>query len=113
VTIDERWRGRFFRKLKRDIISKGTITEKEGSHLLSIIKKQDFKNIKEGAYYALCGKKILLDNHQRRKARPLFSKAIMRYPYRLDNYALYLLSFFPDFFIIWLYQKKRNKISQT
>ena len=113
VTIDERWRGRFFRKLKRDIISKGTITEKEGSHLLSIIKRQDFQNIKEGAYYALCGKKILLDNHQRKKARPLFSKAIMRYPYRLDNYALYLLSFFPDFFITWLYQKMTNKISQT
>jgi hypothetical protein len=61
----------------------------------------------------LCGKKILLDNHQRKKARPLFSKAIMRYPYRLDNYALYLLSFFPDFFITWLYQKMTNKISQT
>jgi glycosyltransferase involved in cell wall biosynthesis len=113
VTIDERWRGRFFRKLKREIISKGTITEKEGSHLLSIIKRQDFQNIKEGAYYALCGKKILLDNHQRKKARPLFSKAIMRYPYRLDSYALYLLSFFPDSFITWLYQKKTNKISQT
>jgi glycosyltransferase involved in cell wall biosynthesis len=112
VTIDERWRGRFFRKMKRNIISKGTITEKEGLHLLSIIKSQDFQNIKEGAYYALCGKKILLDNHQRKKARPLFSKAIMRYPYRLDNYALYLLSFFPDFFITWLYQKKTNKISQ-
>jgi glycosyltransferase involved in cell wall biosynthesis len=113
VTIDERWRGRFFRKLKREVISKGTITEKEGSHLLSILKRQDFQNIKEGAYYALCGKKILLDNHQPKKARPLFSKAIMRYPYRLDSYALYLLSFFPDSFITWLYQKKTNKISQT
>ena len=110
VTIDERWRGRFFRKLKRDIISKGAITEKEGSHLLSIIKSQDFQNIKEGAYYALCGKKFLLDNHQRKKARPLFSKAICRYPYRLDNYILFLLSFFPGFFINWLHQMKTNKI---
>src|SRR5690242_1980969 len=75
VTIDERWRGRFFRKMKRDIISKGTITENEGSHLLNIIKSQDFQNIKEGAYYALCGKKILLDNHQPKKARSLFTKA--------------------------------------
>jgi glycosyltransferase involved in cell wall biosynthesis len=111
VTIDERWRGRFFRKMKRDIIHKGTITESEGSHLLNIIKSQDFQNIKEGAYYALCGKKILLDNHQPKKARPLFTKAVSRYPYRLDNYALYLLSFFPDFFINWLYQIKTNKIS--
>jgi glycosyltransferase involved in cell wall biosynthesis len=113
VTIDERWRGRIFRKMKRDIITKGIITEQEGSHLYNIIKSQDFRNIKEGSYYALCGKKFLLDNHQPEKARPLFSKAIMRYPYRLDNYALYLLSFFPDFFITWLYQKKTNKISQT
>ncbi len=112
VTIDERWRGRFFRKMKRQIIRKGTITEREGSHLLSIIESQDFKNIKEGAYYALCGKKILLNNQQRKKARPLFSKAIRLYPYRLDNYILYLLSFFPNFFISWLYQKKTNKISQ-
>jgi len=112
VTIDERWRGRFFRKLKRQIIRKGSITEREGSHLLSIIESQNFKNIKEGAYYALCGKKILLNNQQRKKARPLFSKAIILYPYRLDNYVLYLLSFFPDFFISWLYQKKTNKISQ-
>jgi hypothetical protein len=113
VTIDERWRGRFFRKMKRDIISKGTITESEGSYLLSIIKSQDFQNIKEGAYYALCGKKILLDNHQPKKARLLFTKAISRYPYRLDNYALYLLSFFPESFISWLYQIKTNKISNS
>jgi len=112
VTIDERWRGRFFRKLKRNIISKGMITEMEGSHLLSIIKSQDFKNIKEGAYYALCGKKILLNSHQRKKARPLFSKAISRYPYRFDNYALYLLSFFPVFFITWLNRKKTSKMFQ-
>ena len=113
VTIDERWRGRFFRKMKRAIITRGTITEKEGSHLLNIIKSQDFQHIKEGAYYALCGKKILLDNHERKKARPLFSKAISSYPYRLDNYLLYLLSFFPDFFIRWLYQMKTNKISHS
>ncbi|MGN6533394.1 MAG: glycosyltransferase family 2 protein [Ginsengibacter sp.] len=113
VTIDERWRGRIFRKLKHEIISKGSITEKEGSHLYNIIKSQDFRNIKEGSYYALCGKKILLDNHQAKKARPLFSKAIMRYPYRLDNYGLYLLSFFPDFFITWLNRKKADKILQS
>lgn len=113
VTIDERWRGRIFRKLKHEIITKGSITETEGSHLFNIIKSQDFQNIKEGSYYALCGKKILLDNHQAKKARPLFSKAIMRYPYRLDNYGLYFLSFFPDSFITWLNRKKTNKILQS
>ncbi|HEU5365834.1 MAG TPA: glycosyltransferase, partial [Hanamia sp.] len=33
VTIDERWRGRIFRKMKHEIIAKGKITEQEGSHL--------------------------------------------------------------------------------
>ena len=43
VTIDERWRGRFFRKMKRDIISRGSITEEDGAGLLSIIKRQDIQ----------------------------------------------------------------------
>jgi len=113
VTIDERWRGRLFRKMKRDIISKGTITEKEGSNLFNILKSQDIQNLKESAYYALCGKKLLLDNRQPKKARPLFSRAISVYPYRLDNYALYALCFLPPFFIHWLYQKKTSKIYRS
>ena len=96
--------------MKRDIISKGSISEEEGAGLLAIIKSQDIHKIKEGSYYALCGKKFLLNNHQPKKARPFFAKAIRSYPYRLDNYALYLLSFFPVFFINWLYQKKARKI---
>lgn len=106
VTIDERWRGRFFRKMKRDIINKGFITEQDGAGLLSIIKRQDSNKIKEGSYYALCGKKYLINNHQPEKARPLFSKAISSYPYRLDNYILYLLSYLPSPFINWLHQNK-------
>ena len=113
ATIDEKWRGRFFRKMKKNIISRGTITKEEGSKLLAIIKSQDVHNIKEGSYYALCGKKFLLDNHQPKKARPLFSKAISSYPYRWDNYALYILSYFPRPFINWLRQKKPNKISRS
>ena len=55
---------------------RGIITKEEGDVLLAIIKSQDIQKIKEGAYYALCGKKFLLDNHQPKKARPLLSKAI-------------------------------------
>jgi len=110
VTIDERWRGRIFRKMKQEIIAKGKITEQEGSHLFNIIQSQDLRNIKEGSYYALCGKKFLLDNRQPGKARPLFSKAIRSYPYRWDNYLLYLLSFFPPVLINWLYQFKSKNL---
>lgn len=111
VTIDDRWRSRLFRQMKRDIIIKNFITQEEGDGLAAIIKQQDVPNIKEGAYYALCGKKFLLNNYQPLKARCFLSKAIRLYPFRLDNYALYVLSFFPGFFIKWLYQKKVNKIS--
>jgi glycosyltransferase involved in cell wall biosynthesis len=110
VTIDERWRGRIFRKMKHEIIAKGKITEQEGSHLFNIIQSQDFRNIKEGSYYALCGKKFLLDNRQPAKARPFFSKAIRSYPYRWDNYLLYVLSFFPPVLINWLYQIKSKNL---
>lgn len=113
VTIDERWRGRFYRQMKRDIISKGSITEEEGAVLLGIIKSQNTHNIQEGSYYALCGKKYLLNNYLPKKARSFFLKAIGSYPYRLDNYAFYVLSFFPGIFINWLYQKKSHKIFRS
>lgn len=110
VTIDERWRGRDFRKMKRNIIRKGIITEKEGAYLFDVIKRQDVSNIKESSYYALCGKKFLLENQLPKKARLHFSKAISSHPYRFDNYALYILSFFPPSFINWLYHIKSKKM---
>jgi len=110
-TIDEKWRGKFFREMKTKIIKRGTITKEEGDILLAIIKKQNVQKIKQGAYYALCGKKFLIDNHQPKKARPLLSKAIKIYPYRWDNYALYLLSFFPVPFINWQHKIVVPKIS--
>lgn len=104
ATIDEKWRGPLFRKIKKNIIKKGVITKEEGDELLAIIQSQDIKKIKEGSYYALCGKKFLVDNHQPKKARPLLSKAIKIHPYRWDNYALYMLSYFPGPFIGWLHK---------
>jgi glycosyltransferase involved in cell wall biosynthesis len=110
VTIDEKWRGRRFRKLKREIIYKGFVTEAEGNEILYILKKQDNTKIKKGAYNILCGKKILLDNYQPQKARTYFRKAINYHPFRADSYALYMLSFFPKSFINWLHSKSPNKI---
>ena len=98
-TIDEKIRGRHFRKLKREIILRGVITKEEGDILYNIIKSQDVKKIKESAYYSLCGKKYLVNNHQPVKARASLSKAIRIHPLRLDNYALYFLSYFPASFI--------------
>ncbi|MEX6686382.1 glycosyltransferase [Danxiaibacter flavus] len=105
VTIDERWRGKYFRSLKYDILKKGFITESEGYALWNIIHRQDNQKIKKGAYYALCGKKYLINNHQPKNARVYIKKAIKISPLRLDNYALLVASFFPPALIKWLHQK--------
>ncbi len=102
LTIDEKWRGEAFRKLKMKIIRKGTITEKEGNVLRAIIQKQQGEKIKEGAYHALCCKKFLADNYQPAKARWHAAKAIFINPFRLDNYAMLLVSYFPERWIRWL-----------
>ena len=104
-TIDEKWRGYRFRRLKRKIIRRGFVTNEESRELYRIAMKQDIQRIKKSAYHALCGKKFLLDNHQPAKARTQLAKAIHHYPFRFDNYALYLLSFFPGTFIHWLHHK--------
>ncbi len=99
ATIDEKRRGRLFRKMKRDIILRQTITIKEGRILQAIIQSQAVKKIKESSYHSLCAKKYLVNNHQPVKARASLARAIQIHPFRLDNYALYLLSYFPASFI--------------
>lgn len=110
VTIDERWRGARFRKLKRNAIYLGTITEKEGEEIHSIILKQDVSRIKQGAYYALCAKKFLTDNYQPRRARNFAVHAFRINPFRLDNYGLWIVSYLPQTFIQWLHRKTPNRL---
>ena len=110
ATMDEKWRGRRFRKLKKEIIYKGEATKEEGDQLLEIISKQDAVRIKNGAYYALCGKKFLVNNYHPVKARINLGKSIRYFPFRLENYALYLISFFPRSFINWLHLQSPNKL---
>jgi len=112
-TIDEKIRGRRFRKLKREIILRGVITKEEGDVLYNIIKSQDIKKIKESAYYSLCGKKYLVNNHQPKKARASLSKAIRIHPLRLDNYGLYMLSYFPASFINRVHKMLLPKFTNT
>ena len=110
LTIDEKWRGERFRQLKRAATTRGSITKKEGDELLAIIKKQDIRKIKEGAYHALCGKKFLADNYQPSKARTHVRKAISIRPFRLDNYLLYAVSYMPETFISWLHKLSPNRL---
>lgn len=110
VTIDERWRGNRFRRLKRKAVKRGYITPEEGNKLLSIIKAQDVHNIKAASYHALCGKKFLADNYHPAKAREHVKKAIDINPLRLDNYLLYVVSYLPEKFILWLHKMSPNKL---
>jgi glycosyltransferase involved in cell wall biosynthesis len=110
ITIDERWRGERFRRLKRQATTRGAITEEEGNELLSIIQRQDISKIKEGAYHALCGKKFLANNYQPAKARGHMRKAIGVHPYRLDNYLLYAVSYLPKTLIGWLHKLSPNRL---
>lgn len=110
VTIDEKWRGVEFRKLKRSVIRRGSITQDEGRQLQQIISHQEVKRYKEGSYHALCGKKFLTDNYQPAKARKAVMKAVRVYPFRLDNYALLAASFLPRRWIRWLHRLSPNKL---
>lgn len=103
VTIDEKWRGRQFRQLKKRIIRKGSITREEGLLLLTIICRQKTDRIRSGAYHALCGKKFLANNYHPVKARWHVSRAISANPFRWDSYAIFLASFLPERWIRWLH----------
>jgi glycosyltransferase involved in cell wall biosynthesis len=110
VTIDEQWRGKRFRRLKREIIRRGSVTKEEGEELWRIIRSQETKKIKEGAYHALCGKKFLADNYRPAKARWHVTRAIHANPFRWDNYAILAVSFLPPGWIKWLHRRSPGKI---
>jgi len=110
ATIDEKWRGRRFRELKQRIVRRGSITREEGDEILSIIRSQETRKIKEGAYHALCGKKYLAENYRPNRARWHVSRAIRAHPLRLDNYAIFAVSFLPPGWIRWLHKRSPRKL---
>lgn len=109
VTIDEKWRTRKFRAIKYSTLKNRNITAAEGDKLYQIGGKQYSSKIKYGAYYALCGKKFLLNNYQPEKARTNMLRAILLHPLRLDNYLLYTVSYLPERFINWLHSLTQGK----
>lgn len=110
VTIDEKWRPRKFLNIKYAALKKRSISKRDSERLHKIGREQYSHRIKHGSYYALCGKKFLLNNYQPEKARLHMAKAISIYPLRLDNYLLYTLSYMPEKLITWLH--KVTSISQ-
>lgn len=106
VTIDEKWHKRKFRTIKNSTLKNRRITEADGIALYEVSGKQYSHKAKEGAYYALCGKKFLLNNYQPEKARMNVLRAISLHPFRLDNYLLYTVSYLPERLIAWFHKIK-------
>jgi len=104
ITIDEKWRPRKFLNIKYNALRKHHITKRDGEWLRKMGREQYSHRIKHGSYYALCGKKFLLNNHQPQKARTHIARAISIYPLRLDNYLFYTLSYMPQRLITWLHK---------
>ena len=109
ATIDEKWCSKEFNLLKRKILRQGYASAEDGERLKLLVQTEQTGNIKEGAYHALCGKKFLVNNHQPARARIQFSRAIQLHPAKWENYALYLLSYFPKSLIDWLYRKTKTQ----
>ena len=110
ITIDEKWHSRKFRAIKNSTLKNRSISESDGIELYQISGKRYSPKIKQGSYYALCGKKFLVNNYQPEKARSNVIRAISLQPYRLDNYLLYTISYFPERFISWLHKINVNKL---
>jgi glycosyltransferase involved in cell wall biosynthesis len=96
ITIDEKWRTPLFKRIKHTALLQLDISKHDGLKLLEICKKQHTVRIKEGAYYALLGKKYLWNNYQPLKARENLRKTLAISPFHLKNYLLLLISFLPD-----------------
>ena len=106
VTIDEKWRGRRFSKLKYEAIKRGYISKEEGDEILQIINDQNTDKIKKGSYYSLLAKKYLFNNYDPVKARENIRHLVKLFPLKLHGYVLLGLSCFPQKFLRSVYKIK-------
>ncbi len=108
-TIDEKWRGKTFRKLKHKCLHEGNATAAEGKILQQIIKTQNTDKIKKASYYSLMAKKYLWDNHDPVKARSFLRKLLGYYPAKPMTYFLYCMSFLPRNMVFFIYRNRPNR----
>lgn len=108
-TIDEKWRGKTWIKLKQKVLREGNSTAAEGEIFRHIIKTQNTDKIKKASYYSLMAKKYLWDNHDPAKARGFLKKLIGYYPAKPVAYFLYLLSFLPRKMVYFIYRNRPNR----
>ncbi|WP_183564812.1 glycosyltransferase family 2 protein [Mucilaginibacter sp. SP1R1] len=112
ITIDEKWRPRRFLEIKYATLKNRNITSHQGDLLMQIGEKQYSPQIKQGSYYALCAKKLLVNNYHPQKARLHVARAISISPLRLDNYLLYTITYLPERLITWLHKMSSGRAAQ-
>jgi glycosyltransferase involved in cell wall biosynthesis len=105
VTVDAKWRGEEFNEIKQRSIQCGKVSVEDGIRIKEILAAQNFTTFKEAAYFTMIGKKYLWNNYNPKKARYNLKKAIGRMPWRKEPYMLFVLSFFPESFITFIYTK--------
>lgn len=108
VTIDEKWRGKKFIRLKQDSIARGYLTDDELTTLTNTLQRQDFAAYKQAAYYSMIGKKYLWNDYRPHDARKNLRRAIAVIPNKVEPYLLYLLSFLPAAWIRRIYQAAKK-----
>ena len=108
-TIDEKWRGKTWIKLKHKCLREGNSTAAEGEIFQHIIKTQNTDKIKRGSYYSLMAKKYLWDNHDPVKARGFLRKLMGYYPIKPMSYFLYFMSFLPRNVVFFIYRNRPNR----
>lgn len=104
LTIDEKWRPRQFRKLKRKILSSKNATKADGEILASILLWQQKENLRLGAYHSLLAKKFLWNNYKPADVRSNLKKSLATNRLNITNYFLYLLSYLPPLAVQKIYR---------
>lgn len=109
VTIDEKWRGELFIRLRRDALSRGYVTDEDATQLKQLISSQNLSSYKVASYHAMVGKKYLWNNPDGGKAREHFAQAIKHYPRHIEPYVLYLFSFVPASLRVGIYNTLKKR----
>lgn len=108
VTVDEKWRGPDFARIKLRSIRRGFVTPEDAEGLRMIVRGQDLRAFKEASYYSMMGKKYLWNVHDPKLARKHLREAMRRMPGKAEPYLLYLLSFLPGNIVRGLYKRLKG-----
>lgn len=94
VTIDEKWRGPDFLRIRKDSIRNGVVSPTDAAILKALISKQNFSKFKEASYYTMIAKKYLWNIPNTKLARENLQKSMSIYKHK-ETYLLYAMSFLP------------------